>query len=397
VAAVPTLSDLLRPTTVGSFLDDTWGRAPGVFRHDPGGDPLLTLDGFERMLASLNRAHEGWLQLARGGRRVVPAEMVDADGLLDLRQVRAAFRDGETLYLTKAHRLSPSLMRLGRSVEVELAGHGVALRSPVSAHVFLTPPGSQGFPPHQDEHGSIVVQLDGSKEWAVHPPAATGEVRRPGGVDLLALGPPTAYRLDPGDVLYVPEWWAHEARTSSSHSLHVTLRAFPLRWADLVAGLCEMHPGLREALPRGVAGNPKALTELVVELLGSRAFLDPLPGQVEAEVRRRSMPSTVLPDDGLRQQLLLDRIGPDTRLVRSAGMVAQVVEDGGAVTITFPGGAIRGPAALRDVFDEVAASDEVRAADLPLPPGDDDPRLDVVRRMVRDGLLRLADDPGRSR
>src|SRR5262249_37541399 len=198
----------------------------------------LTLDGFEATLASLNRAHEGWLHIAAHGVHALPPGFVDADGFLDMDRVAAALNAGYTLYLTKAERLIPPLARLCSSLADELAGHGLGLRSKINAHVFFTPPHSQGFAPHRDEHASFILQMDGAKDWTIYAPTADADrdqVFRAGAVEreVLRRHRPIEVRLEPGDVLYIPEWWPHEARANSTYSLHVTVRLFPLRWVDL--------------------------------------------------------------------------------------------------------------------------------------------------------------------
>lgn len=343
------------------------------------------------LLATVNRAHEGWLQFARGGRRV-PVDVVDEEGMLDLNQIRAAFRAGETLYLTKAHRLSPSLMHLSRAIELDFVANGVALRAPVSAHVFLTPPRSQAFPAHRDEHASFVLQIDGSKEWTVFEDVRPlVEVRRSGGVDRdsLTSARSRTYQLNTGDVLYIPEWWVHEARTSDCHSLHVTLRVFPLRWGDLLRELCAETPALADPIPRHLTESPRELTESLVRVLESAEFRDPLAASVSKVARRHVVPANALPDDGFGQLLEMNCIGQGTWLTRSAGVSCHVFKEDTDVCIKFPGGVIRGPAVLREAFEYVASAERFRVCDLPALGGRDYNRLDVARRMVQDGLLRI--------
>lgn len=393
------LARLISPQESGSFLASCWGRAVCHFPQALGADlgELLDLGGFERTIAALNRPADGWLHLARGGLRAIPPAMLDSDGMVDLRKLRAAFADGDTLYLTKAERLVPSLARLGRAVERDLAGHRIALRRPVNAHIFLTPPGCQGFEPHRDEHASFILQLEGSKEWIVYAPEeGTGfdpGGLRPGAVERASLDRlrTAEHRLEAGDVLYMPEWWPHEARTSADHSLHVTLRVFPLRWRDLLADICSGHPALARPIGPGETGGD--LAAALTNLLGSVEFLAPLPGMIEAFAARRGVPESALAGDGLRQILLLDRIVADTRLERPAGMTCSVFVADSHACIAFPGGVIRGPAVMRDLFDFVASVTDLRPCDLPLPSDALVDPLEVVRTMVRDGLLRIA-DPG---
>jgi hypothetical protein len=351
---------------------------------------ILDLAALERLLATAYGAGDGWLHLAQGARTSVPKHMVDHEGMLDLAQIRAALAAGNSLYLTKAERLSTSLMALARAVELDLATFGVTLRRSVNAHVFLTPPGSQAFLAHRDEHASFVVQLEGCKDWVLY--EAPSEVRVTGMVEpgCLAAAATATFRLEPGDVLYMPEWWAHEAQTSETHSLHVTLRVFPLRWADLVRELGDAHPVLGDVVPRHLALDSKPLSDALVELVCSPRFRQSLEPAVDAIIRRSRTPSVVLPDDGLRQVLQADRIGMDTMLEKSAGVTCDVRVEGDEVALSFPGGTIRGPGALADVFDFVAAASALYPADLPALDAGPYDRLDVARRLVAGGLLRVA-------
>ncbi|AEW99773.1 JmjC domain-containing protein [Streptantibioticus cattleyicolor] len=384
-----TLADLLRPTTVTDFLDTVWALDPCLFPGAAAGASLLDLDGFEAMLGALHHAHKGVLHLARGGeRRCLPAVFIDADGMLDLRQVRRAFEGGETLYLTKAHRLSPPLADLCRSVELDLADHGVPLREPAGAHVFATPRSAQGFAPHRDEHGSLVLHMEGRKSWMVEERAGPP---RPGAV------PPREwarlrfreFSLGPGDVLYIPQHCGHAARTGAERSLHVTLRLFPLRWRDVLDEVVAALPGLDAHVPRARTADAAALASGLAELLASPDVRTALPGLLGGVAARRTTRRVVLPDGGLGRHDGLDDIDENTWLVRARGADCHVTEDGGSATIHFPGGAVRGPIDVLAALEHVAKAPVVRAADLPGALGTD-AVVDVVRKLVADGLLRRA-------
>jgi hypothetical protein len=391
------LAHLISPSELGLFFEDTWGLKPALYAHSLTADvgAIMTLPSFERLLATLNRAHEGWLHLARGGLKPVPSEMVDPQGMLKLPRIRAAFAGGETLYLTKAERLSHPLMQLARAIEIDLVAQGVNLREPVNAHVFLTPPHSQGFALHRDEHASFVIQLEGRKRWTVYEPptqpdSAHSRALRPGGV-----APPSvqgvekyAYHLQPGDVIYIPEWWPHEAKASDVHSLHVTLRVFPLRWVDLVLEMCSDHPALTGALPRAISNEPARMIESVLSIIDSPDFRREMPALLEMFSRRHAVPNTVLPDDGFGQILGLDHIELSTRLVRSAGAACRLFETPEEVCIEFPGGILRGPATLKQVFAYIVSATDLRPQDLPALAELD--RVEMARMLVKDGLLRIA-------
>ncbi len=393
------LASLLGIGDTERFLRDVWDQAPWLGRGTvdaPARDHLLTLASFERLLAGLARPNDGWLQLARQGRRELPGTMLCEDGLLKLEALYAAFRAGESLYLTKAERLAPSLMAACRDLELELGARGVALRQPVNAHVFLTPPGAQAFPTHRDEHASLVVQLDGAKAWRVfdrtteRPPAEAAPMRA-GGVDASALGAEVrTYRLVAGDVLYVPPFWAHDALAQAEHSLHVTFRIFPMRWSDLVLALAARHPGLDGPLPRHALARPAELGAALGATLESDAFTTPLPRLLGRLAREHAVPRRVLPDDGLRQVLVEAALTLDTPVVRRAHATCHVYREGERVGLAFPGGSVLAPAVMEEVFRFIAAAPRLCARALPaLASGAAYDRLDVIRALVADGLLRV--------
>ncbi|MDV9187863.1 cupin domain-containing protein [Streptomyces sp. SR27] len=382
-----TLAELLRPTDAAAFVDSVRSREPRLFPGVASSAPPLDMDGFEAMLGALHHAHEGVLHLARGGdRRPLPPTLVDADGMLDLRQVRRLFEDGETLYLTKAHRLSPALADLCRGIELDLAEHGVALRAPAGAHVFATPAAAQGFAPHRDDHGSLVVQLDGHKIWRVE--EGNGP-QQPCGVPARewARIPQREFALEPGDVLYVPEYRGHAARTGTASSLHLTIRLFPLRWRDVLDEVVAGLPGLDAPVPHARTADADALAAGLADLLGSPGIRTALPGMLGGLSARRAARRTVLADGGLGERGGLEGIDEKTWLVRARGTDCRVSADDVSATIHFPGGAVRGPIGVLAAFEHVAGARVLRAVDLP---GTLAPRaaVDVVRKLVSEGLLR---------
>src|SRR5262245_54482160 len=93
-------SDLLFPLETEAFFRDVWDRTPWLGRHSVGqaaAHEILNLSSLEQILAALYRPCDGWLQLARSGRRALPLHMIGADGLVKLRELYAAFAQGESL------------------------------------------------------------------------------------------------------------------------------------------------------------------------------------------------------------------------------------------------------------------------------------------------------------
>jgi lysine-specific demethylase/histidyl-hydroxylase NO66 len=152
----------------------------------------------------------------------------------------------------------------------------------VGSNAYLTPLNSQGFAPHYDDVDVFILQLEGYKRWRVYAPFnkretlpressrdyTDKEVEENIGEEEMDVV------LGPGDVLYLPRGWIHQAETVSrpagvpkmggvkdDHSLHLTVSAMQnWCWADFLeilipealesAATSDKSTSLREGLPR---------------------------------------------------------------------------------------------------------------------------------------------------
>ncbi|KAL7565240.1 hypothetical protein ACA910_014538 [Epithemia clementina (nom. ined.)] len=143
----------------------------------------------------------------------------------------------------------------------------------VGANAYLTPPESaQGFAPHYDDIEAFCLQLEGRKRWKVYAPLSKGEsLPRQSSHDFVEkdlenVKPVMDVILSPGDVLYMPRGWIHQACTfpggtpKDGHSLHLTVSAMQQwAWVDLLeivlpealnaAAASVSSTALREGLP----------------------------------------------------------------------------------------------------------------------------------------------------
>jgi hypothetical protein len=87
---------------------------------------------------------------------------------------------------------------------------------------------------HHDTHEVISLQVAGSKRWLVYEPVL--ELPLKNQRYRSALGEPGEPVLDPtaraGDTLYLPRGWLHQALTTDSDSLHITIGVNVRRWVD---------------------------------------------------------------------------------------------------------------------------------------------------------------------
>ena len=304
----------------------------------------------------------------------IPWRPAPFSGTAEIGRVLSEFEEGATLVLQGLHHNWPPLAAFCRRLEAEL-GH------PAQANAYFTPRDAQGLPVHHDTHDVFSLQVAGEKRWLVYEPALELPLKdqkykpehgEPG-------APVHDVTLKPGDTLYLPRGWLHEAATSSSDSLHITVGVNVYTWLDAFkAALADCEADL--AFRRAPTGDAEELVDLL------RARLD--PADVSARRRRRLVATRrpVLPDQ-LTQLRGLEALTLETPLERRETVLFELQGS----TLRFEGKTVAFPADAQEDLEFVAgAEDEFTPADLP---GDldDESRLVLVRRLVREGFLRLTE------
>lgn len=373
-ASPAALARAVAPVEPERFLAEHWERLPLVVPRAEEGrfDDLLSVRDVERLVTETAIRAPGFRLVKAGatptgytkdvGWRPEPFTAV-----ADVPRVLAEFEAGATIVLQALHHSWLPLARYCRHLEAFL-GH------PAQANAYFTPRGSQGLPVHHDTHEVFSLQVAGEKRWLVYEPALelplkTQRYRS-------ALGAPGEPVLDvtlrAGDTLYLPRGWLHQALTSESDSLHVTVGVNVRTWLDEARAVLDGCADDVEFRRASGAADAPALPELD-------------PGEAAARARRRLVRTRRPILDGQISELrALDALTVETELVRRDTVIADL--DG--TTLSFEGRDLRFPERLAAELEFlVTAEGPFRAADLP---GslDDAGRLVLVRRLVREGFLR---------
>ena len=289
----------------------------------------------------------------------------------------AEFQRGATIVLQALHLYHSPLARFAREL-------GQDLGQAVQVNAYYTPRAAQGLPVHHDTHDVFCLQVAGEKRWLVYEPALdlplkSQRYRR-------ELGEPGAPTLDvtlrAGDVLYLPRGWLHEALTSESDSLHLTVGLSSYTWLDALKDAlddCAEELAYRRSVPED-AETPADLLALLEDRLR--------PSEVMRR-RREQLVRTRRPvlNDQLDQMRALERLTLDTRVERRATVIADLTES----RLTFEGKELLFPKHARSELEHLFETDTpITPSELP---GDldDTGRLVLVRRLVREGFLRVVD------
>lgn len=350
-------------------------------------DDLLSEADVERLVCSTGIRYPAF-RLVKDGAQIDPRAYTrdipwrpPITGAADVGRVLAEWEAGATIVLQALHLNWRPVAALCRDLER-------ALGQPVQTNAYYTPRDSQGFAVHHDTHDVFVLQVAGEKSWLVYEPLLELPLKQQRyGKELGEPGEPThELVLRAGDTLYLPRGWLHQAETSGTDSLHLTVGINPYTWMDAFKGAvedCAEELGFRRAVPVDGIGAEDLLERL-------RERLD--PDDVARRMRRRFVRTRrPVPDGGLSQLRALTGLGQETPVERRATVIADVEDDDEGAVLMFEGKEVRFPALARPDLEFCAEAEEpFRPADLP---GDLDGegRLVLVRRLVREGFLRVTD------
>jgi hypothetical protein len=391
-AAAATLARCIEPVGAEEFRAEYWERRPLVLaRGEPGRyDDLLSEREVEHLVCETGLRFPAFRLVKEGTKLEVADYTVDLPWrpvpfarTADVERVLAEFEAGATIVVQGLH--------LNRSETATFcAGLEGALGHPVQANAYYTPRGSQGLAVHHDTHDVFVLQIAGEKRWLVYEPVLELPLKEQR--YRAELGPPGEPVIDtvlgPGDTLYLPRGWLHEARTSEVDSLHLTVGINVYTWLDAVRDALDDVEG--ELVFRHSVDDGPAPSELL-ELLGERLGEGDLARRKTTRLERRRRP--VL-DGQIAQLRALDGLTKSTVVERrpSARTGLEELED--AIALAFHGKRLLLPRRLWQEAAFLAAADEpFTPAELP---GelDDAGRLVLVRRLVREGFLRITPPDG---
>lgn len=390
-----TLEWVLAPLSVERFLHEVWAaRHEMIERHAPAYFEHLFGEAHVEDFLEYVRPDVDAIRLVRANDDLNGYRL--AGGAVDTVRVRNAFAEGYTIVLNGLERHVAGVAEVARSIEADL-------NFETQVNAYITPPRSQGFRPHYDDHDVLILQTHGSKRWSIydhHPSVPEHELslRNPFVEDLAT--PPSLLDLRAGDVLYIPRGMVHAAEAGAEPSIHLTFGIHPPTVLTLATRALEAL-SLRD---------DRLLTRLPPRYLDDaeiRQTLDGLVGAVADDVSRPDVVAEGLAsiEDGLVRRgrcrptgqlvansLATHEIDGRTRVEKSRPLLARVLALDGGVALQFAQTLVRAGADHRAAMLFVARSSEAfRAEDVP---GlSEAQQVELVRKLVLDGfLVRLTDD-----
>jgi cupin superfamily protein len=373
----------VEPVEAGVFLAGYWEQKPlAVHREEPDRfRDLLSLEDVERLICSSALRFPAF-RLVREGAQIDPAEYTSDlswrpqpfTGTIDVDRVMAEFEAGATIVLQALHHTWGPLADFCRRLEAVLG-------EPVQANAYFTPRSAQGLAVHHDTHDVFVLQIAGKKHWRVYEPVV--ELPLQGQTFSKAKhgepGPPVEDGvLEAGDTMYLPRGWLHDALTTDSESLHLTIGVKVYTWLDAAKAALE-ECGDELVFRRSVTADGEMPADLL-DVLAERLS----PAGVARRKRARFVRARRPVREGQLSQLrALGELTVDSPVERRRTAIADL----DFPHLSFEGKTVTFPERVADEVEFIVEADgEFSAAELP---GDldDDGRLVLIRRLIREGFL----------
>ena len=307
------LDNLLHPISPEHFLGEYVGRKPLHIpaSGDGGKAAILTWPDFNRLLGQGSLWTSAHLRLMRNYVAVPPDQychpVATPQGEV-LRpwpqKVEVFLSAGASLIANDVLSIHEPLMRIGETLSRTFAAS-------IGANIYCSFRGVQAFGTHFDNHDVIVIQTGGTKVWNLYESRADNPVENFPDDDATrrwfeqtrgALMQQVT--MQPGDVLYLPRGWYHDALATDGPSLHVTFAITPLHGRTLLALLnleAMKDPAYRAFAPPATGDGGAALAAHLVEYSQILARIAASPAFAEEVARSQTRmtprpPSFTLPE-----------------------------------------------------------------------------------------------------
>ena len=273
-------ADLIAPLSTEDFFKSYAGKKP---IHIPGPADKFTFamswDHLNRILNQTAIWTPHTLQLVLDTNMVRPdqysREGFGRDGnltlLADFEKVRTFLRHGASLVLNEIETLNPGLKSIAEVLGYEPGGK-------VQGNLYCSWQKHQAFDVHYDTHDVFAMQVVGEKAWRIYQCPFKDPINHPmfksrdnafhrahkGDLSM-------EFTMRPGDLVYVPRGFYHEALAESDATVHMSFSVVPLIGLDVVTMLFEHGVAddvFRQAVPHPDERGGAALDEYLMRMVG---------------------------------------------------------------------------------------------------------------------------------
>jgi ribosomal protein L16 Arg81 hydroxylase len=380
------------------FFEEIWSQRPLLAerRDDAAFGDLFSLESVDRILSGTFPRRPA-VRLVKGGAEIPSSTYVRTVSLgsewlhdvIDAGRVYDAFHNGATIVVQGLQRYWEPIVRFARELELELT-------HPVQVNAYVSPPGERGLGVHYDTHDVFVLQVAGSKRWNVHERAVAFPLPHQRSKTVpVAEQSLIETELLPGQSLYIPRGFLHEAIATTEISVHLTIGMLCYTWKDVFDEVfkdAEDVVEFREALPAGFANDAGAHAPAIAAKLRALAAWieqrDAVP--LGERVASRFLSSRAPIRFGQFEQIpLIEALGASSEVQLRPGCVMKIASGpDDRIRAVLGDRTLVMPSSLEDALRFVASGVRFAAADLDMFE-DTASATAFVRRLAREGVLEI--------
>ncbi|MGE9315097.1 cupin domain-containing protein [Niabella sp. CJ426] len=302
------------------------------------------------------------------------------DGIINTDKAFSLFNNGATFVIQAGQRYFNNLSHCSLELSQKF-------NSPVQANLYITPNKSQGFNPHWDTHDVFVLQISGTKTWHLYGFEKELPTKNQSFVSKdYKKEPIQTIQLRPGDFLYVPRGYVHDAMADDGISSHITIGVLSFTWAryfNEIFPQLEEFKEFREAVPFWKGD----LTELIKEKTENlRQKLSALNFDKGIERLNKSYQSAQpQPVHNYFESIRnISKLSADTTLALNEGVIYQLVKKESGYELHLLGKAIQFPEVMKPAVDYIFNQKKFTLKDLP---GDTETVRALATQLIREGVV----------
>lgn len=389
------LEKIISPVDLLTFQNEYFEKKPLLItRKDPSYfKDLLSIETISAYLERKDIRYPG-IRLVKDGLEIPQADYLKNlpfgnhvfDGLVDNDSLFSHFGEGATIVFQALHRSMPVLSEFCQRLEKYF-------NFSLQTNIYLTPRSSQGFAPHFDNHDVFILQVSGSKKWKVYDSPVFLPTKPFNKSKWNKTDPQIEVELEQGDTLYMPRGFVHEALTTDSVSLHITLGLLTYTWIDLFRYMLEETHSIdafrRSFNPRD--NSEKSIKDNFAELsekLVNKISFEKIKNDFATRLSKKSLTSD---HNRLMDLVHLNEVSLATAVKFRHEINFNLKKDSEYISLNFYNKKIKLPLYTLPSIEYILDSPGFKIFELE---GDldDDGKLVLCRKLIKEGFLLIADN-----
>lgn len=309
------------------------------------------------------------------------------DGIINTEKAFALFNTGATFVIQAGQRYFNNLSHCCLHLSKKFA-------APVQANLYITPDKSQGFNPHWDTHDVFVMQISGTKTWHLYGFEKELPTKNQSFVSKdYNKQPLHTIQLMPGDFLYVPRGYVHDAIADNGISSHITIGILSFTWYRFFSEVfpqLEEFKDFRESVPlwnEDLTDLIQQKTDILKQKLSELNFEEGLK-KLDKSYKSAQPQPTHNYFESIRN---IDKVNNETIFALNEGIIYSFAKKGAEAELQFLGKSLQIPAGMQPALDYIFNKKKFSFAELS---GDldDTQKKTLVSKLVKEGLIYIEEE-----